>query len=105
MKDFIEGIVAPIDRDNIDTDQIIPTEYLKSIKKFGYEDYLFDGWRYKDQGRLGMKKVKEKLIMNLFLTIRLMMNLKFCLQEIILDAAQVESMQFGLSETLVLKLF
>ena len=46
MKDFIEGIVAPIDRDNIDTDQIIPTEYLKSIKKFGYEDYLFDGWRY-----------------------------------------------------------
>ena len=32
MKDFIEGIVAPIDRDNIDTDQIIPTEYLKSIK-------------------------------------------------------------------------
>ena len=61
MKDFIEGIVAPIDRDNIDTDQIIPTEYLKSIKKFGYEDYLFDGWRYKDQGRLGMKKVKRKI--------------------------------------------
>ena len=61
MKDFIEGIVAPIDRDNIDTDQIIPTEYLKSIKKFGYEDYLFDGWRYKDQGRLGMKKGERKL--------------------------------------------
>ena len=61
MKDFIEGIVAPIDRDNIDTDQIIPTEYLKSIKKFGYEDYLFDGWRYKDQGRLGMKKDDRKV--------------------------------------------
>ena len=61
MKDFIEGIVAPIDRDNIDTDQIIPTEYLKSIKKFGYEDYLFDGWRYKDQGRLGMKKCERKI--------------------------------------------
>ena len=61
MKDFIEGIVAPIDRDNIDTDQIIPTEYLKSIKKFGYEDYLFDGWRYKDQGRLGMKKGDRKI--------------------------------------------
>ena len=61
MKDFIEGIVAPIDRDNIDTDQIIPTEYLKSIKKFGYEDYLFDGWRYKDQGRLGMKKSDRKI--------------------------------------------
>ena len=62
MKDFIEGIVAPIDRDNIDTDQIIPTEYLKSIKKFGYEDYLFDGWRYKDQGRLGMKKGERKIL-------------------------------------------
>ena len=61
MKDFIEGIVAPIDRDNIDTDQIIPTEYLKSIKKFGYEDYLFDGWRYKDQGRLGMKQGERKI--------------------------------------------
>ena len=61
MKDYIEGIVAPIDRDNIDTDQIIPTEYLKSIKKFGYEDYLFDGWRYEDQGRLGMKKAEREI--------------------------------------------
>ena len=61
MKEYIEGIVAPIDRDNIDTDQIIPTEYLKSIKKFGYEDYLFDGWRYTDQGRLGMKKTEREI--------------------------------------------
>ena len=53
---MIDGIVGYIDRDNIDTDQIIPTEYLKSIKKFGYEDYLFDGWRYKDDGKLGIKK-------------------------------------------------
>tara|TARA_Y100000992_G_scaffold20759_1_gene11958 strand:+ start:2547 stop:3197 length:651 start_codon:yes stop_codon:yes gene_type:complete len=53
---MIDGIVSYIDRDNIDTDQIIPTEYLKSIKKFGYEDYLFDGWRYKDDGKLGIKK-------------------------------------------------
>jgi len=52
----VDGIVSYIDRDNIDTDQIIPTEYLKSIKKFGYEDYLFDGWRYKDDGKLGVKK-------------------------------------------------
>ena len=53
---MIDGIVSYIDRDNIDTDQIIQTEYLKSIKKFGYEDYLFDGWRYKDDGKLGIKK-------------------------------------------------
>ena len=50
----IKGIVASIDRDNIDTDQIIPTEYLKSIKKFGFGEYVFDGWRFHDQGKLGM---------------------------------------------------
>ena len=50
----ITGIVATFDRDNIDTDQIIPTEYLKSIKKFGFGDFLFDGWRYLDEGRLNM---------------------------------------------------
>ena len=50
----IAGIVATFDRDNIDTDQIIPTEYLKSIKKFGFGDFLFDGWRYLDEGRLDM---------------------------------------------------
>ena len=58
---IINGIVSYIDRDNIDTDQIIPTEYLKSIKKFGYEDYLFDGWRYKDDGKLGVKKEERDI--------------------------------------------
>jgi 3-isopropylmalate/(R)-2-methylmalate dehydratase small subunit len=53
---IISGVVASIDRDNIDTDQIIPTEYLKSIKKYGFEDYLFDGWRYLDDGKLGILK-------------------------------------------------
>ena len=57
---IIGGVVASIDRDNIDTDQIIPTEYLKSIKKFGFEDYLFDGWRYLDEGRLGISKNDRK---------------------------------------------
>ena len=65
---FIDGVLSYIDRDNIDTDQIIPTEYLKSIKKFGYEDYLFDGWRYKDDGKLGAKKedrhINQDFILN-----------------------------------------
>ena len=54
INSIITGIVATFDRDNIDTDQIIPTEYLKSIKKFGFGDFLFDGWRYLDEGRLDM---------------------------------------------------
>jgi 3-isopropylmalate/(R)-2-methylmalate dehydratase small subunit len=62
----IDGVVGYIDRDNIDTDQIIPTEYLKSIKKFGFEDYLFDGWRYKDDGKLGVTK-DERIINNEFI--------------------------------------
>jgi 3-isopropylmalate/(R)-2-methylmalate dehydratase small subunit len=57
----IQGLVACIDRDNIDTDQIIPTEYLKSIKKFGFEDCLFDGWRYLDNGRLGVTKEQRQV--------------------------------------------
>ena len=57
---IINGVVASIDRDNIDTDQIIPTEYLKSIKKYGFEDYLFDGWRYLDDGKLGISKDERK---------------------------------------------
>ena len=65
---IIDGMVAYLDRDNIDTDQIIPTEYLKSIKKSGFEDYLFDGWRYKDDGKLGVTKeeriIDENFILN-----------------------------------------
>ena len=50
MSEFknISGIACTLDIDNIDTDQIIPTEYLKSIKKFGFGEFLFDGWRYHD---------------------------------------------------------
>ncbi len=44
------GIVALLDRGNIDTDQIIPKQFLKSIKKTGYEDGLFFDWRYLDDG-------------------------------------------------------
>ena len=67
---IIDGILAQIDRDNIDTDQIIPTEYLKSIKKFGFEDYLFDGWRYEDDGKLGVKKEERTINKNFILNIK-----------------------------------
>jgi 3-isopropylmalate/(R)-2-methylmalate dehydratase small subunit len=46
----LTGVVAPIDRINIDTDQIIPAVFLKSIARSGFEDALFASWRYKDDG-------------------------------------------------------
>lgn len=44
------GIVAPLDRSNVDTDAIIPKQFLKSIKRSGFGPNLFDEWRYLDQG-------------------------------------------------------
>ena len=49
----LNGLVAPLDRANVDTDQIIPKQYLKSIKRTGFGDYLFDAWRFLDQGTMG----------------------------------------------------
>ena len=46
----LAGVVAPIDRINIDTDQIIPAVHLKSIERKGFEDALFSSWRYSDDG-------------------------------------------------------
>lgn len=48
------GIVAPLDRANIDTDAIIPKQFLKSIKRSGFGPYLFDEWRYLDHGEPDM---------------------------------------------------
>ncbi|MDQ6960058.1 MAG: 3-isopropylmalate dehydratase small subunit [Mariprofundaceae bacterium] len=50
----LNGIVAPMDRANVDTDAIIPKQFLKSIKRTGYGPYLFDEWRYLDHGEPGM---------------------------------------------------
>lgn len=55
MTPFIQhtGLVAPLDRANVDTDQIIPKQYLKSIKRSGFGPNLFDEWRYLDVGQPG----------------------------------------------------
>jgi 3-isopropylmalate/(R)-2-methylmalate dehydratase small subunit len=56
MKAFkhINGLAAPLDRANVDTDAIIPKQFLKSIKRSGFGPYLFDEWRYLDHGEPGM---------------------------------------------------
>jgi 3-isopropylmalate/(R)-2-methylmalate dehydratase small subunit len=49
----LEGLVAPLDRSNVDTDAIIPKQFLKSIKRTGFGPNLFDEWRYLDYGEPG----------------------------------------------------
>jgi 3-isopropylmalate/(R)-2-methylmalate dehydratase small subunit len=52
MEPFVKltGVVAPLDRANIDTDQIIPAVFLKSIERTGFQDALFSSWRYNEDG-------------------------------------------------------
>jgi len=47
----LNGLVVPVDRANVDTDAIIPKQFLKSIKRTGYGPFLFDEWRYEDVGQ------------------------------------------------------
>jgi 3-isopropylmalate/(R)-2-methylmalate dehydratase small subunit len=57
----VDGIVAPMDRPNVDTDAIIPKQFLKSIKRTGFGPNLFDEWRYLDHGEPGMDNSKRPL--------------------------------------------
>ena len=54
------GIVAPLDRPNVDTDAIIPKQYLKSIKRSGFGPNAFDDWRYLDPGEPGQDVAKRR---------------------------------------------
>ena len=54
------GLVAPMDRENVDTDAIIPKQFLKSIKKTGFGPNLFDEWRYLDKGEPGQDPASRK---------------------------------------------
>ncbi len=55
-----QGLVAPMDRENVDTDAIIPKQFLKSIRKTGFGPNLFDEWRYLDVGRPGQPQSERK---------------------------------------------
>ncbi|PZP93531.1 MAG: 3-isopropylmalate dehydratase small subunit [Variovorax paradoxus] len=55
-----KGLVAPMDRENVDTDAIIPKQFLKSIKKTGFGINLFDEWRYLDKGEPGVPESARK---------------------------------------------
>jgi 3-isopropylmalate/(R)-2-methylmalate dehydratase small subunit len=56
----LDGLVVPLDRANVDTDAIIPKQFLKSIKRAGFGPNLFDEWRYLDPGEPGMDPATRK---------------------------------------------
>lgn len=58
---LLDGLVAPLDRANVDTDAIIPKQFLKSIKRTGFGPNLFDEWRYLDQGEPGKDNSQRPL--------------------------------------------
>jgi 3-isopropylmalate/(R)-2-methylmalate dehydratase small subunit len=70
MRDFttLTSIVAPLDRANVDTDAIIPKQFLKSIRRTGFGVYLFDEWRYLDQGQPDMdcsrRPINKEFVLN-----------------------------------------
>lgn len=57
----LDAVVAPLDRPNVDTDAIIPKQYLKSVKRSGFGPNLFDDWRYLEPGEPGQNHRKRKL--------------------------------------------
>ena len=71
------GIIAPLDRPNVDTDAIIPKQFLKSIKRTGFGPNLFDDWRYLDEADLLNPEAKRKV------------NPDFVLNQSPYDAAQI----------------
>ncbi len=64
----LTGLVVPLDRANVDTDAIIPKQYLKSIKRTGFGPTLFDDWRYLDPGEPGMdhsqRRINPEFVLN-----------------------------------------
>ncbi|WP_374515078.1 3-isopropylmalate dehydratase small subunit [Niveibacterium sp.] len=63
----LDGLVAPMDRANVDTDAIIPKQFLKSIKRSGFGPNLFDEWRYMNHGEPGMDNATRPLNPNFVL--------------------------------------
>ncbi len=64
---LLDGLVAPLDRANVDTDAIIPKQFLKSIKRSGFGPNLFDEWRYMDIGQPGQENAGRPLNPNFVL--------------------------------------
>ena len=91
-----KGLVAPLNRENVDTDAIIPKQFLKSIKKTGFGQNLFDEWRYLDHGEPGQDCSTRPVNPDLFSISHVTKAQVFCWRAKILAVAAHASMPLGL---------
>jgi len=90
-----KGLVAPLDRENVDTDLIIPKQFLKSIKRSGFGPNLFDEIRYLDHGEPGMDNSKRPLNPDFILNHSRYKMLQYYWRVKILVVVQAVSMHLG----------
>ena len=82
----VTSVLTPLDSANVDTDQIIPKQFLKKIEKTGFGEFLFYDWRYNDEGTINKNFVLNK---------KNIKDLRFYLLEITLAVEAQESMHLG----------
>ena len=97
MEKFVNysSVVIPIDRSNVDTDALIPKQFLKSVEKSGFGDNLFDEWRYLDQGEPGQDCSGRPLNADFVLNKKLIGGVEFFWHARILAAGLLENTPFG----------
>ena len=98
MKKFesFNSIVTPLDIINVDTDAIIPKQFLKSIKRTGFGNNLFDDWRYLDKDIEGIGRKDRKINNDFILNKKFMLIVRYYLLEKILGVVPPENMHLGL---------
>ena len=90
-----KSIAIPLIRNNIDTDAIIPKQYLKAVSRQGFGNFLFDDWRYKDPGDLDVEISKRKKNDDFILNKRVLKKLKLLLVAKTLGVAHPGNMLYG----------
>jgi hypothetical protein len=91
-----KGLVAPLNRENVDTDAIIPKQFLKPIKKTGFGQNLFDEWRYLDHGEPGQDCSTRLRLIQILSSISLVIKAQaFCWRVRTLVVAAPVSMRHG----------
>ena len=97
MEKFVNysSVVIPIDRSNVDTDALIPKQFLKSVEKSGFGDNLFDEWRYLDQGEPGQDCSGRPLNTDFVLNKKAYRGVEFFWPARILAVGLLENTPFG----------